>query len=168
MRAYRPQLLQSLGPHPSNNNVMLAGSAGNGTSLFNGSQTGVTPQPWNGVDAGHGGFAVFDRVNPTFAYHSSMTSPTGSASIARSTNSGVTWDASQPTFALQSALATANDQGAGYFPPARGRSIDLAPDSSFGAHSVYVSTDTGLFMGAANDTGSHRSMLGWSVRDSGP
>jgi len=136
-------MLQSLGPHPSNNNVMLAGSAGNGTSLFNGSQTGVTPQPWNGVDAGHGGFAVFDRVNPTFAYHSSMTSPTGSASIARSTNSGVTWDASQPTFALQSALATANDQGAGYFPPL---AVDplISRRLFFGAHSVYVSTDTGL------------------------
>ena len=66
-------LLQGVGPNPSNDNVTLAGSAGNGTVRFNGAQTGVTPQPWNAVDNGDSGFALFDRVNPTFAYHSFMT-----------------------------------------------------------------------------------------------
>ncbi len=133
-------LLQSVGPNPSNDNVTLAGSAGNGTVRFNGA---ATPQPWNAVDNGDSGFALFDRVNPTFAYHSFMTTLAGSIGISRSTDSGLTWNGAQPTFTLQGAMAAANDAGAGFFPP---MAVDplISRRVFFGAHSVYVTTDGAL------------------------
>jgi photosystem II stability/assembly factor-like uncharacterized protein len=136
-------LLQSVGPNPSNDHVMLAGSAGNGTVLYDGTQAGVKPQPWNAVDNGDSGFALFDRVNPTFGYHSFMTTPSGSVAISRSTDGGMTWNGAQPTFTLQGAMAAANDAGAGFFPP---MAVDplISRRVFFGAHSVYVSTDAGL------------------------
>ena len=135
-------LLQGVGPNPSNDNVTLAGGAGNGTVRFNGTQTGVTAQPWNAVDSGDSGFALFDRVNPSFAYHSFMTTLTGAIAISCSTDGGVTWNGAQPTFTLQGALAAANDGGAGFFPP---MAVDplISRRVFFGAHSVYVSTDAG-------------------------
>ncbi len=133
-------LLQSVGPNPSNDNVTLAGSAGNGTVRFSGT---VMPQPWSAVDNGDSGFALFDRVNPTFAYHSFMTTLAGSIAISRSTDGGLTWNGAQPTFTLQGAMAAANDAGAGFFPP---MAVDplISRRVFFGAHSVYVSTDAGL------------------------
>ena len=135
--------LQGVGPHPSNDNLMLAGASGNGVVRFNGAQAGVTPQPWSAVESGDGGFALFDRVNPTFAYRDFMTTPGGSVSIARSTDGGLTWDSAQPTFTLQGAMAAANDPGAAYYPPL---AVDplISRRVLFGTHSVYVSTDAGL------------------------
>ncbi len=103
----------------------------------------VTPQPWNTLDPGDAGFAFYDRVNPSFAYHNFMTTLSGSVGIARSTDGGVTWNSAQPTFTLQSAMAAANDPGAGYFPP---MAIDplISRRVFFGAHTIYVSTDAGL------------------------
>ena len=136
-------VLQGIGPHPSNNNVMLAGVAGNGTVMFNGA---VTPQPWNAVDYGDSGFAIYDRVNPGFAYHSFMTT-NGAPAISRSTDGGMTWNSAQATFTLQSALGAANDAGAGYFPPLASDPL-IAKRVFFGAHSVYVSTDGALTWGS--------------------
>ena len=138
--------LQGIGPNPSNDSVTLAGAAGNGTVRLNSAPTGVKPQAWSAVDSGTGGFALFDRVNPAFAYHSFMTTLSGSVAISCSSDGGVTWNGAQPTFTLQGALASANDAGAGVFPP-------LAVDPLFsrrvffGAHSVYVSTDGGQTWG---------------------
>lgn len=136
-------LLQGVGPNPSNDKVALAGAAGNGTARFNGVQTGVTPQPWSAVDSGDSGFALFDRVNPSFAYHSFMTTLSGSVAISCSTDGGMTWNGAQPTFTLQGAMAAANDAGAGYFPP---MAVDplISRRVLFGAHSVYVSINAGL------------------------
>ncbi len=108
--------LQGIGPNPSNDSVTLAGAAGNGTVRLNSAPTGVKPQAWSAVDSGTGGFALFDRVNPAFAYHSFMTTLSGSVAISCSTDGGVTWNGAQPTFTLQGALASANDAGAGVFP----------------------------------------------------
>ncbi len=139
-------LLQGVGPNTSNDNLMLAGSAGNGAVRFNGAQAGVVPQPWNSVNSGDSGFALFDRVNPSFAVHSFMTTLSGSIAISRSTDGGVTWNGAQPTFTLQGAMAAANDAGAGFFPP---MAVDplISRRVFFGAHSVYVSTDAGLTWG---------------------
>jgi hypothetical protein len=98
------------------------------------------------VDGGDGGFALFDRVNPTFAYHSFMTTPSDSVSISRSTDGGLSWNTAQPTFTLQTALAAANDAGAGFFPPLASDPL-ISRRVFFGAHSVYVSTDAGLNWG---------------------
>src|SRR5579872_389730 len=132
-------VLQGVGPHPSNNSVMLVGAAGNGTVMFNGA---MAPQPWRAVDNGDSGFAIYDRVNPAFAYHSFMTA-NGAPSISRSTDGGLTWNSAQATFTLQSALAASNDPGAGYFPPLASDPL-IAKRVLFGAHSVYVSTDGAL------------------------
>jgi photosystem II stability/assembly factor-like uncharacterized protein len=136
-------LVQSVGPNPSNDNLMLAGAADNGTVRFNAVPAGVTQQPWNAVDRGDGGFALFDRVNPAFAYHSFMTTPDGEVSIANSSDGGITWNVSQPTFTLQTVLAAANDPGAGFFTPLASDPL-ISRRVFFGAHSVYVSTDAGL------------------------
>jgi hypothetical protein len=133
-------LFQSVGPNSSSNNLMLAGSAGNGTVRFNGAQAGISPQPWNAVDAADGGFAIFDRVNPNFAFHDFATSSAGAVSIARSTDTGVTWNTNLASFALEAALAAANDSGAGFYPPLASDPL-ISRRVFFGAHSVYVSTD---------------------------
>ena len=139
-------IIQSVGPNNSNNNLMLAGSANNGTVRFNGASGGVAPQSWNAVDSGDSGFALYDRVNPNFAYHSFMTTSDGSPSISVSSDGGVTWNGAQPTFTLQTALASANDAGAGFFPPLASDPL-IAQRVLFGAHSVYVSTNAGLSWG---------------------
>jgi hypothetical protein len=125
--------VQSVGPNPSNNSALLAGLQDNGTVLYNGSSG------WDATDQLDGGFALFDQVNPSFAYHTYETFPAGPI-IAGSTDGGSTWSYGAPTILIRSAMAAANDKGAGFYPP-------LASDPSvaervlFGAHSVYVSTD---------------------------
>jgi hypothetical protein len=132
-------LLQGLGPHPTNANLMLAGAAGNGTIQLNG---GAMPQSWEAVDNGESGIALYDRVNPSFAYHSFM-SLDGAPSISQSSDGGMTWNSAQPSFTLQSAMASANDAGAVYFPPLASDPL-ISRRVLFGAHSVYVSTDAGF------------------------
>jgi hypothetical protein len=133
--------LQSIGPNPGNSSLVLGGADYNGTILFDTSQPG--PQPgspqWNSVDFGDGGFAIFDRVNPAFAYHDAATSSGGAVSISCSLDGGMTWSAPSSA-ALQTAMSTAGDAGASFFPPLASDPL-TAGRVFFGAHSVYVSTD---------------------------
>ena len=128
---------QSVGPHPTNSNVVLAGFQDNGTALFNAAQPPASS--WTEVDNLDGGFALFDLVNPLFAYHTFATTSAGPW-VASSSNGGATFTSAASSAALQTAMATAGDSGAAYFPP-------LASDPAvaervlFGAHSVYVSND---------------------------
>ena len=128
---------QSVGPHPTNSSVVIAGFQDNGTALYNAGQPPASS--WTQVDNLDGGFALFDTVNPLFAYHSFATTTAG-AWVSRSTDGGVTFNSAASSAALQTAMATAGDAGAAYFPP-------LASDPAvaqrvlFGAHSVYVSSD---------------------------
>jgi hypothetical protein len=128
---------QSVGPHPTNSAVALAGFQDNGTALFDATQPPASS--WSEVDNFDGGFALFDTVNPLFAYHTFATTSVG-AWVSRSTDGGVTFNSAASSAALQTAMATAGDDGAAYYPP-------LASDPAvagrvlFGAHSVYVSND---------------------------
>jgi hypothetical protein len=128
---------QSVGPHPTNSNVAIAGFQDNGTALFNAAQPPASS--WTEVDNLDGGFVLFDPINPTFAYHSFATTAAGPW-VSRSTNAGATFSSASSSAALQTAMATAGDRGAAYYPP-------LASDPAvaervlFGAHSVYVSND---------------------------
>jgi len=129
--------IQSVGPHPTDANTILAGLQSNGTARFDGTQL---PQlAWSEVDGLEGGFALFDPTNPTLAYHTYATTPAGPA-VACSTDGGSTWVAGAPTNSLRAAMTAAGDHGAAYFPPL---AVDpaLAGRILFGAHSVYVSTD---------------------------
>lgn len=128
---------QSVGPHPTNSNVTIAGFIDNGTALFNGTQPQASS--WSEVDGLDGGFALFDSVNPSFAYHTFATTAAGPW-VSRSTNGGQTFTSASPSAALQSAMATAGDKGAGYFPPIASDPA-VAQRVLFGAHSVYVSND---------------------------
>ena len=128
---------QSVGPHPTNSAVALAGFQDNGTALYNGAEPPASS--WTEVDNLDGGFALFDTVNPLFAYHTFATTTVGPW-ISRSTDGGVTFNSAASSAALQTAMAMAGDNGAAYYPP-------LASDPAvaervlFGAHSVYVSND---------------------------
>ncbi len=128
---------QSVGPHPTNSTVVLAGFQDNGTGRYNAGQPPASS--WTEVDNLDGGFALFDSVNPLFAYHSFATTTAG-AWVSRSTDGGMNFNSAASSAALQTAMATAGDPGAAYFPP-------LASDPAvaqrvlFGAHSVYVSND---------------------------
>ena len=128
---------QSVGPHPTNSAVALAGFQDNGTALFDAAQPPASS--WTEVDNLDGGLALFDTVNPLFAYHTFATTSVGPW-VSRSTDGGVTFNSAASSAALQTAMATAGDDGAAYYPP-------LASDPAvaervlFGAHSVYVSND---------------------------
>jgi hypothetical protein len=128
---------QSVGPHPTNSTVAIAGLLDNGTARFDATQAPASS--WTQVDNLDGGFAIFDLVNPVFAYHSFATTAAG-AWVSQSSNGGMTFSSAASSAALQAAMTAAGDKGAAYFPP-------LASDPAtaqrvlFGAHSVYVSND---------------------------
>ena len=86
------------------------------------------------VDNLDGGFAIFDTVNPLFAYHTFATNSAG-AWVSRSTDGGVTFNSAASSAALQTAMATAGDPGAAYFPPIASDPA-IAQRVLFGAHSV--------------------------------
>ena len=128
---------QSVGPHPTNSSVMLAGFQDNGTARFD--ATKPPASSWSQVDNLDGGFALFDTVNPLFAYHTFATTTVGPW-VSRSTDGGVTFNSASSSAALQTAMATAGDEGAAYFPPIASDPT-VAEHVLFGAHSVYVSND---------------------------
>ena len=128
---------QSVGPHPGDNTVVLAGFQDNGTGRYNAGQPPASS--WTEVDNLDGGFALFDTLNPLFAYHSFATTTSG-AWVSRSTDGGVTFNSAASSAALQTAMATAGDAGAAYFPPIASDPA-VAQRVLFGAHSVYVSND---------------------------
>ena len=76
--------IQGIGPHPTDNTKLLAGFQDNGTQLYTGTLG------WNTVETGDGGFALFDALDPNFAYHTFATS--GGPQPSRSTDGGLTWD----------------------------------------------------------------------------
>ena len=127
----------SVGPHPTDSAVVISGFQDNGTGRFDATQTPASS--WTQVDNFDGGFALFDAVNPRFAYHTFATTTAGPW-VSRSTDGGATFSSASSSAALQTVMTTAGDAGAAYFPP-------LASDPAvaqrvlFGAHSVYVSND---------------------------
>jgi len=72
--------IQSIGPHPTNSFKLLAGFQDTGTQLYAGTLA------WNTVDKSDGGFALFDHLDPNFAYHTYASS--SNAQIASSTKVG--------------------------------------------------------------------------------
>jgi len=132
--------IQSLGPHPTNDTVLLAGLADNGAIRYD--DIAVPSTAFSAVDAGDSGAAIFDRIQPSFAYRTSATDSEG-PTLARSVDGGIVSDPIAPTASVRSAMSTAGDFGAAYFPP-------LAADPNhagvvlFGAHYVYISTDAML------------------------
>ncbi len=121
--------IQGIGPHPTDNTRLLAGFQDNGTQLYTG-----TPG-WNTVETGDGGFALFDRADPNFAYHTFATS--GGPQPSRSTDGGLTWNFDAPPAALHT---VSRGDIFGFYPP-------LAADPAsaarvlIGGHLIYVSTD---------------------------
>lgn len=130
--------LQSIGPHPSDSSTVLAGASGNGTLRMS-----VSPSPpgWSATDIFDGGFAVFDRLDPLRAYHTSATGKLGPV-VAYSKNGGASWSSYAPTSNLRSAMQAAGDRGAAFYPPLASSPL-YARRVLFGAHSVYVSGDGG-------------------------
>jgi photosystem II stability/assembly factor-like uncharacterized protein len=125
--------IQAIGPHPTDNTRLLAGFQDNGTSLFSGAVG------WNQVETGEGGFTLFDRSNPSLAYHTFATTDHG-PSVSRSTDGGQTWDFSDPSDSLDSLLNATRDTGANLYPPLAG-DPSISGRVLFGAHGVYISTD---------------------------
>ena len=79
--------IQGIGPHPTNNSLLIAGFQDNGTERFTGSPG------WKEVDIGDGGFALFDHSNPNFAYHTLATTGRGPL-LSTSSDGGVSWNIS--------------------------------------------------------------------------
>ncbi len=128
-------LTQGIGPHPTNNSILLAGFQGTGTLRYAGSLN------WNLVDYGDGsgGFALFDHTNPNLAYHS-LSSAGTAAVISRSTDGGNTWDYTDPTNNLATLMANMGDKGPVFFPPIA-NDPTVAGRVLVGAEFVYASTD---------------------------
>ena len=131
-------LAQGIGPHPTNNSILLGGFQGTGILHYTGSLT------WNLVDYGdgNGGFALFDHTNPTFAYHS-LSSAGSAAVIARSTDGGLTWDYADPTNAIGALMQNVSDTGPVFYPPIASDPV-VAKRVLVGADFVYASTDAML------------------------
>jgi hypothetical protein len=121
--------IQGIGPHPTDNTKLLAGFQDNGTQLYTGSLG------WNTVETGDGGFALFDALDPNFAYHTFATS--GGPAPSRSTDGGLTWDSNDPFNGL---VAVIGSDRFGFYPP-----LAADPGSGsrvmIGGHFIYVSTD---------------------------
>ncbi len=132
--------VQSVGPHPTDNSLALAGMADNGTGRGNIAMP--LDEAWGQVDALDGAFAIFDPTDPSFAYHSFATLDAGPA-IAASSDGGSSWISAAPTASLRAAMASNGDAGAGFYPP---MVADPAQPGSvlFGAHKVYASSDGGI------------------------
>ena len=122
--------IQAIGPHPTDSTKVLAGFQDNGTQLFTGSLG------WNTVETGDGGFALFDALNPNFAYHT-FASVNGSPAPSRSTDGGLSWDSLDPFNGL---TAVSGNDAFNFYPP-----LAADPGSGsrvmIGGHFIYVSTD---------------------------
>ena len=137
--------IQGIGPHPWDNAKLIAGFQDNGTQIYSGSQgwpvSGGTELfgLFGEIETGDGGFALFDQIDPDYAYHTFATDENG-PTLSTSSDGGGTWNSVTPTDAIQAAIKAAGDPGAIFYPP-------LAADPAIpqrvvvGAHGVYVSTD---------------------------
>ena len=130
--------IQSIRPHPSDNNKAITGFQDNGTQIYGGSQG------WQVVETGDGGFALFDSTDPAFAYHTfaSVGNPAVPV-ISTSTDGGKTWHVLGPTTAIQ-ALIGASGGGPTAFYPSLAGDPSVAHRVMLGGHAVFVSTD-GMF-----------------------
>jgi hypothetical protein len=143
-------LVQTVGPHPTNNSLVWAGFEGAGTEQYNGT---VTNPNSNWVfptsEAGDGGFVMYDPSNNGYVYHTySNDNLDTNVSFAYSSNGGNTWTSGTPStkgtpsYNLTQALIANGDTGAAFYPP-----IAVDPTTPhrvfFGAHSLYVSNDGG-------------------------
>ena len=135
--------IYGIGPHPTDNSKLLAGTQDNGTILYTGKLG------WTSADTGDGGSALFDHNNPAFAYHDYGGS--GCPSIVTSMDGGVTWPVAnfqKQTTALCTALAnnpdyTNGDPGGTFTAPIT-NDREVALRVLIGANSIYVSED-GMF-----------------------
>jgi photosystem II stability/assembly factor-like uncharacterized protein len=123
--------IQGIGPHPTLINRLLAGYQDNGTQLYSGALN------WVERDGGDGGFALFDHVDPNYAYHTYYDD-----NLATSTDGAMSWN-SGPTTAIEE-LVSGQSDSTSFYPP-------LAVDPQIahrvffgGAQYVYASTD-GMF-----------------------
>jgi Abnormal spindle-like microcephaly-assoc'd, ASPM-SPD-2-Hydin len=143
--------VQTVGVHPTNTNIAIAGFQDNGTQLYSG---GVASWVGPDTESGDGGFSIIDPNDPTHLYHDFSTSEFALTNllISESINSGATWcsatikgpnpcnapDAWTPN--LTAAMAGTNDPGPAVYPP-----LAVDPKTAyrvfFGAHAVYVSTN---------------------------
>jgi hypothetical protein len=142
-------LVQTVGPHPTNNSLVWAGFQGAGTEQYNGSVNNPNGNWYFPTsEAGDGGFVEYDPANNGYVYHTySNPNVTGTdtpddVSFAFSANGGQSWSSDGPSQSLSEALASDTDAGAAYYPPI---AVDpTAPERVFfGAHGVYVSNDGG-------------------------
>ena len=76
--------IQSIGPHPTSDNTVLAGFQDNGTDLYNGNIA------WTQPETGDGGFVFFDHSDPRFAYHTFEGDGT-TVRLGQSSDGGLTW-----------------------------------------------------------------------------
>jgi hypothetical protein len=113
-----------VGPHPTNNSIVLAGFQDNGTQR----DTGTLP--WEPAEMGDGGFTSFDPSNPAFAYHTFAAEGTV-VGYGVSGNSGLTCTDGEFD------VSTFGDPGPAFYPP-------FVPDPKvatrvfLAAHFVYV------------------------------
>ena len=142
-------LVQSVGPNPTNNSLLVAGFQAAGTQQYQGGSWSFPTS-----EAGDGGFAMYDTTDPNYAYHTSSNGNWNSGGTdlsdiyfafsknANSTTSAATWTSTAPTKSLFAAMNGAGDPGAVFYPP-----IAVDPTTShrvfFGGHAVYVSNDGG-------------------------
>jgi len=116
--------IQVVGPHPTNNSIVLAGFQDNGTQR----DTGTLP--WESVETGDGGFTSFDPSNPAFAYHTFAAGSTV-VGFGASGDGGLTWTDGDVD------VSSFGDPGAAFYPP-------FVPDPKvalrvfLAAHFVYV------------------------------
>jgi hypothetical protein len=144
-------LVQSVGPNPTNNSLLVAGFQAAGTGQY---QAGSWSFPTS--EAGDGGFAMYDPTDPNYAYHTSSNDNWNIGSgvpnfsdiyfafskNANSITSPATWSSTTPSKNLIAAMKLAGDSGAAFYPP-----IAVDPTTShrvfFGGHAIYVSNDGG-------------------------
>src|SRR5579885_1936917 len=124
----------TVGPHPTQDDRVLAGFQDNGVQL----DTVAPPnQTWNVVDTGDASYTFFVQANPNTAYHAFG----GSRGLGVSTNAGATWTFTNSFATFVSGLG--NSGISGFFPLI---AVDPNPPAGqrrlfVGAHSVFVSTD---------------------------
>jgi hypothetical protein len=122
---------QSLSPHPTNPTKALGGLDDDGVVSFAGKQS------WEATDYGASGIALIDPNDPSYCDHT-YASLEGYPEIATSTDGCASWDAANPTAAVQ--LAFASDY-ANFFPPL---TVDPAKAHRVfigGTNAIYVSDD---------------------------
>ena len=120
--------IQGIGLHPTDNDIVLAGFQDNGTQFFTGGLDWAAPQ------TGDGGVALFDHVDPGYAYHTYATLADG-PELSQSTDGGKHWH-----FASAGLWSVMGSDKAGFYPPL---AVDpaVAHRVLLGAHHTYVSTD---------------------------